>query len=299
MARSYSPLRYPGGKSKLTAYVLETLKINSLVGGTYVEPFAGGAAIAWYLLLENHVERVYINDLNPSIHAFWHSVLNDTDTLCSLIQNTRVDIEEWHRQKAIQASPSATLIERGFSTFFLNRTNRSGIIQAGVIGGLNQEGNYKIDCRFNKDRLISQIQKIAMRRDCIHLTNLDAAEFLDEVLTEVEDKCLVNLDPPYYVKGKGLYQNFFVHDDHYRLYESVKRIRQPWIVTYDDTPEINDIYSEFSPQPFGLTYTAQEKRKGTEVIIHKPNLKLCGYKPDVSFNELKKLQKSSDITIIS
>ncbi len=299
MARSYSPLRYPGGKSKLTAYVLETLKINSLVGGTYVEPFAGGAAIAWYLLLENHVERVYINDLNPSIHAFWHSVLDDTDTLCSLIQNTRVDIEEWHRQKAIQASPSATLIERGFSTFFLNRTNRSGIIQAGVIGGLNQEGNYKIDCRFNKDRLITQIQNIAMRRDCIHLTNLDAAEFLDEVLTEVEDKCLVNLDPPYYVKGKGLYQNFFVHDDHYRLYESVKRIRQPWIVTYDDTPEINDIYSEFSPQPFGLTYTAQEKRKGTEVIIHKPNLKLCGYKPDVSFNELKKLQKSSDITSIS
>ncbi|MEI5639711.1 MULTISPECIES: DNA adenine methylase [unclassified Pseudoalteromonas] len=291
MARSYSPLRYPGGKSKLTAYVLETIKVNSLEGGTYVEPFAGGAAIAWYLLLENHVERVYINDLNPSIYAFWHCVLNETDLLCSLIDGAQVDIEEWHKQKKIQESSSASLIERGFSTFFLNRTNRSGIIRAGVIGGLNQDGNYKIDCRFNKARLIKQIQNIASRRNDIRLTNLDAAEFVDEVLPQVEQRCLVNLDPPYYVKGKGLYQNFFVHDDHYRLYESVKRIKQPWIVTYDDTPEINDIYSEFSPQPFGLTYTAQEKRKGTEVIIHKPDLKLCGYKPDISFNELKKLQK--------
>lgn len=291
MARSYSPLRYPGGKSKLTAYVLETIKVNSLEGGTYVEPFAGGAAIAWYLLLENHVERVYINDLNPSIYAFWHCVLNETDLLCSLIDGAQVDIEEWHKQKKIQESSSASLIERGFSTFFLNRTNRSGIIRAGVIGGLNQDGNYKIDCRFNKARLIEQIQNIASRRNDIRLTNLDAAEFVDEVLPQVEQRCLVNLDPPYYVKGKGLYQNFFVHDDHYRLYESVKRIKQPWIVTYDDTPEINDIYSEFSPQPFGLTYTAQEKRKGTEVIIHKPDLKLCGYKPDISFNELKKLQK--------
>jgi len=287
----YSPLRYPGGKSKLTAYVLETIKLNQLEGGTYVEPFAGGAAIAWYLLIEGHVNQVYINDLNPSIHAFWHSVLNDTDELCWLIKNTSVTIDEWHIQKEIQLSGNATLLQRGFSTFFLNRTNRSGIINAGVIGGLDQSGNYKVDCRYNKERLIGQIKAIANRKDSIILNNLDAAEFLDDVLPHIDDKCLINIDPPYYVKGKGLYQNFFEHADHYRLYESVKRIRQPWIVTYDDTPEINDIYNEFGPKPFGLTYTAQAKRKGTEVMIHKPSLKLCNYKPDISFNELKKLKK--------
>ncbi|MFK5949337.1 MAG: DNA adenine methylase [Methylococcales bacterium] len=290
----YSPLRYPGGKSKLTAYVLETIKLNQLEGGTYIEPFAGGAAIAWYLLIEGHVNKIYINDLNPSIHAFWHCVLNDTDELCNLIKETAVTIEEWHVQKEIQFSDNATLLQRGFSTLFLNRTNRSGIIKAGVIGGLDQTGNYKVDCRFNKKRLIGQIEEIASRRNQISLSNLDAAEFLDEVLPHVDDKCLVNIDPPYYVKGKGLYQNFFEHDDHYRLYESVKRIRQPWIVTYDDTPEINDIYSEFSPKPFGLTYTAQSKRKGTEVMIHKPSLELCSYKPDISFNELKKIHKASE-----
>ena len=292
MALSYSPLRYPGGKSKLSAYILETMKQNDLVGGTYVEPFAGGAAIAWYLLLEEHVEQVYINDLNPSIYAFWYSVLNRCDELCELIEMVSVTIDEWHKQKAIQTDTSATLLERGFSTFFLNRTNRSGIIKAGVIGGLSQTGNYKIDCRFNKSKLLEQIQKISKYRESIFLTNYDAAEFIDEVLPRIENKCLVNIDPPYYVKGKGLYQNFFEHDDHFRLYESVKNISHPWIVTYDDTPEINDIYSEFSPKPFGLTYTAQEKRKGTEVIIRAPHLKTSNLKPDVTFKELERIKKS-------
>jgi DNA adenine methylase len=288
----YSPLRYPGGKSKLTAYVLEIIKLNQLEGGTYIEPFAGGAAIAWYLLIKGHVSKVHINDLNPSIHAFWHCVLNDTDNLCKLIKETAVTIEEWHAQKEIQLSDNLTLLQRGFSTLFLNRTNRSGIINAGVIGGLDQAGNYKVDCRYNKERLTCQIKTIASKKKHISLNNLDAAEYIDDVLPHLGDKCLVNIDPPYYVKGKGLYQNFFEHDDHYRLYESVKRIRQPWIVTYDDTPEINDIYSEFDPKPFGLTYTAQTKRKGTEVMIHKPSLKLCNYKPDISFNELNKIRKT-------
>lgn len=211
--------------------------------------------------------------------------------MCELIEDTQVTIDEWHKQKEIQKSTNASLIKRGFSTFFLNRTNRSGIIKAGVIGGLSQDGNYKIYCRFNKERLIEQIKNIASRKDCIHLSNLDAVDFISEVLPDFDDKCLVNIDPPYYDKGKKLYQNFLEHDDHYRLYECVKGITQPWIVTYDDTPEINDIYSEFNPRSFGLTYTAQIKRKGTEVIIHNPASEICKYKPDITFKELNKIKK--------
>ncbi|HAV1497649.1 DNA adenine methylase [Vibrio parahaemolyticus] len=287
----YSPLRYPGGKSKLTAYVVETLKLNELEGGTYVEPFAGGCAIAWYLLLEGHVENVWINDLDPAIHAFWYSVLNRTDDLCQLIENTDVTIEEWHIQKSIYANDRTNSLELGFATFFLNRTNRSGIIKAGVIGGLEQNGNYLLDCRFNKERLIEQIRAIAACRDNIILTNLDATQFIDEYLPSIDGPCLVNIDPPYYIKGKGLYQNFFEHDDHYRLFKSVRNIQHPWIVTYDDTPEICGIYAEFEPQVFGLTYTAQTKRKGSEVIIHGPNARKVFFKPDVTFNEIKKLQR--------
>lgn len=287
----YSPLRYPGGKSKLTAYVVETLKLNELEGGTYVEPFAGGCAIAWYLLLEGHVENVWINDLDPAIHAFWYSVLNRTDDLCQRIEDTEVTIEEWHRQKAVYENYKTNSLDLGFATFFLNRTNRSGIIKAGVIGGLEQNGNYLLDCRFNKERLIEQIRAIAASRDNIILTNLDATQFIDEYLPSINGKCLVNIDPPYYVKGKGLYQNFFEHDDHYRLFRSVRNIQHPWIVTYDDTPEICGIYAEFEPQVFGLTYTAQTKRKGSEVIIHSSNTRKVFFKPDVTFNEIKKLQR--------
>ncbi|HCG7178843.1 MULTISPECIES: DNA adenine methylase [Vibrio] len=287
----YSPLRYPGGKSKLTAYVVETLKLNGLEGGTYVEPFAGGCAIAWYLLLEKHVQSVWINDLDPAIHAFWFSVLNRTDELCQLIIDTEVTIEEWHRQKAIYTNDRTNSLQLGFATLFLNRTNRSGIIKAGVIGGLEQNGNYLLDCRFNKARLIEQIRSISEYKDNIVLTNLDATQFIDEYLFSIEGPCLVNIDPPYYVKGKGLYQNFFEHDDHYRLFRSVRNIQHPWIVTYDNTPEICGIYAEFEPQEFGLTYTAQTKRKGSEVIIHSPITRKVFFKPDVTFNEIKKLQR--------
>ncbi|HGM5336658.1 TPA: DNA adenine methylase [Serratia marcescens] len=284
----YSPLRYPGGKSKLTAYVLETMKLNGLEGGTYVEPFAGGCAIAWYLLLNGHVCKVYINDLDPAIHAFWHSVLYRTEELCQLISSTPVTMDEWYIQREVYRKTSNNFLKLGFATLFLNRTNRSGIIKAGVIGGKSQKGDYKIDCRFNKERVIEQIKTIASKRESIRLSNLDAASFIDEYLPEITGSVLVNIDPPYYVKGKGLYQNFFEHNDHYRLFESVKRITHPWIVTYDDTPEICGIYSEFSPEAFGLTYTAQTKCKGSEVIIHSPSLLKTGFKPDVSFSEVNR-----------
>lgn len=284
----YSPLRYPGGKSKLTAYVLEIMKLNALEGGIYVEPFAGGCAIAWYLLINKHVSKVYINDLDPAIHAFWHSVLYRTDELCSLINSSIITMDEWHKQREIYKSNTPDFLNLGFATLFLNRTNRSGIIKAGVIGGKEQSGKYKIDCRFNKERIIEQIKSIAAMRDSIRLSNLDATHFIEEVLPVVESKALVNIDPPYYIKGKGLYQNFFEHNDHYRLFESVKRITHPWIVTYDDTPEIRGIYSEFSPEPFGLTYTAQTKYKGSEVIIHSPDILKANFKPDVSFSEIDK-----------
>lgn len=286
----YSPLRYPGGKSKLTAYVLETLKLNGLEGGVYIEPFAGGSAISWYLLLEGHVSKVYINDLNDSIHAFWFCVLNKTSELCELIDTTDVTMDEWYKQKDIQVKGlDAGVLELGFSTLFLNRTNHSGVIKGGVIGGKSQAGNYKLNCRYSKPSLIAKIKAIAKHKDNIMLSNLDAVDFLQQVVSNVELKCLVNLDPPYYVKGKGLYQNFFVHDDHYRLFEEVKKIQQPWIVTYDDTVEIREIYEEFNPSAFDLTYTAQVKGKGKEVIVHKPGIEKPTFPPGITFAQLRKM----------
>jgi len=290
-----SPLRYPGGKTKLVAYVLETLEINDLIGGTYVEPFAGGAGIAWYLLLNEKMKHVYINDLNTSIYAFWYCVLNNTQELSQLIMDTPVTIDEWHKQKLIQDSSDATIIERGFSTFFLNRTNRSGIIKGGVMGGKNQDGKYKLDCRYNKEKLIKKIKSIANLKERITLTKKDAKVFLTDDIKNIEKKCLINIDPPYYVKGKGLYQNFFEHNDHYELRNVIRALDRPWIVTYDNAPEISDLYNDFSPLSFDLRYTAQTKRDGSEVIVYSPVLNRSPLNPNISFDELKKIKREKQI----
>jgi DNA adenine methylase len=290
-----SPLRYPGGKTKLVAYVIETLEINDLIGGTYVEPFAGGAGIAWYLLLNEKVKHVCINDLNTSIYAFWYCVLNKTQELSQLIMDTPVTIDEWHKQKLIQNSSDTTIIERGFSTFFLNRTNRSGIIKGGVMGGKNQDGKYKLDCRYNKEKLVKKIISIANLKERITLTKKDAKVFLADDINNIEKKCLINIDPPYYVKGKGLYQNFFEHNDHYELRNVIQALERPWIVTYDNAPEINHLYNDFSPLSFDLRYTAQTKRDGSEVIVYSPLVNRSPLNPNISIVQLKKMKREKHI----
>jgi len=271
MPTTYSPLRYPGGKTQIAPFVENLIKQNNLAGGTYVEVFAGGAGIVWHLLHNNIVENVVINDLAPSIFSFWDAVLTKTDDLCSLIDSTPISIEEWYKQKDVQKDKNIGL-ELGFSTFFLNRVNRSGILNAGVIGGKDQAGKYKLDCRFNKSALIQKIHKISERSEQIKLTNQDAKDFLVKQVSKFDSKTLINIDPPYYNKGKELYQNFFEHEDHIALYKSIMKIDLPWMVTYDNTPEVYEIYKEHNPHLFSLNYSVQSKRKGSELLILAPGL---------------------------
>ena len=219
------------------------------------------------------------------------------------IIETDVTIDEWHKQKSVQECQTASLIDLGFSTFFLNRTNRSGIIKGGVMGGKNQGGKYKLDCRYNKQKLIEQIEKIASLKRRVTLTQEDARVFLSQNIRSIEEKCLINIDPPYYVKGKGLYQNFFEHDDHFELSNVIRTLDRPWIVTYDNAPEIIDIYRDMKPTSFDLTYTAQEKKQGSEVIIYSPCINKSPLNPNISLIELRKVKrkalKDSKIKLVS
>ncbi|MEK4382425.1 DNA adenine methylase [Aeribacillus sp. FSL K6-2848] len=265
----YSPLRYPGGKRKLSNYVKLILKENELLDGTYVEPFAGGAGIALSLLIDGYVTKVVINDINKSIFAFWYSVLNKTDELCKLICDTPVTVEQWKKQKNVQKNAmNCSLLELGFSTFFLNRTNRSGILSGGVIGGLNQNGKYKIDARFNKKNLISRIEKIARYKNRILLLNLDASELITDVLPGLPQKTLVYLDPPYYHKGRDLYENHYSHEDHEFLAKLIRtKITQYWLLTYDNTPQIKEMYKGLRQKNFSLNYSLANKYMGSEIMF--------------------------------
>lgn len=271
-----SPLRYPGGKGKLSSYIKLLLAHNSLTSGQYIELYAGGAAIAWSLLFDEYVEIVHINDIDSSLYAFWRSLLEKPDEFCKLIQDTKISMKEWHRQKLIQQNPSGySRLERGFSTFFLNRTNRSGILTGGVIGGKEQNGKWKLDARFNKSNLIKRIERIANYKERIFLYNLDASKFINEVLPDLPQNAFVFLDPPYYVKGKGLYENHYSEDDHAVISDLVtKSIGQPWVVTYDNVLEIRDLYVESPLVEYNINYSAQDRYAGSEVMFFSKSLKI-------------------------
>ncbi|MDX6042642.1 DNA adenine methylase [Scandinavium lactucae] len=267
--RFTTPLRYPGGKGKLTNYILKLIDINGLNGCDYVEPYAGGAGVAINLLLAGKATNVHLNDLNTAIYCFWHSILEETEGFCSLIDSTPVTMVEWYKNKDIianQANYSA--LEIGFATFFLNRTNRSGILLGGVIGGKEQSGKWKLDARFNKPDLINRINIIASKKANIHIYNQDAKLFLDTVVSKFKKDTLIYLDPPYYVKGKGLYQNHYGHEDHLSIAKTIKQNNMhPWIVSYDNTEEINDMYSGLRKVEYGINYSAQSRYQGPEVIF--------------------------------
>lgn len=268
---SYSPLRYPGGKAKIYKFMKNLISINYQNPPVYAEPFSGGFGLGMKLLINGDVSHVYINDLDPAIYSFWYLLLNHTDELLNMIDNTIFTIDEWKRQKSIYLSTEHSLIEKGFSTLYLNRTNRSGIITAGPIGGYNQNGNYKMDCRFNKTNLKDVIKLIAEYRDKITLSSVDGADFITKI-DQQEPNVFFYLDPPYVEKGKDLYKNSFDKKDHIELSNTVRNLRNKWLVTYDDNPLIEEIYSDFTIERFDIKYSMQRKKVTSELAIYSKNL---------------------------
>ena len=270
----YTPLRYPGGKAKLGQFIRLILNTNDLQDSEYIEPYAGGAGIGFELLMLEYAKHIHLNDLDKAVFSFWDAVLNHTDALCKMISDTPVVISQWHKQREIQRNPEGhTSLELGFSLFFLNRTNRSGILNGGVIGGLDQTGEWKIDARYNKKELTSRIKKIASYRDRISICNMDAAQFIRKKIARLPKQCLVYLDPPYYMKGNRLYRNHYKHEDHAKIAELIRsQIEQYWIVSYDNTPEINALYRGCRKATYGLNYSANKAYVGSEVMFFSDRL---------------------------
>ncbi|MBL6766717.1 MAG: DNA adenine methylase [Candidatus Micropelagos sp.] len=276
MPSSPSPLRYPGGKGRLGSYLSDLVRLNSIQDGHYFEPYAGGAGAAWHLLLGGYVKQVHINDASHGIAAFWRSALGDTEAFIKMIIEVDITIDEYRKQKEIFKNPSDNSdLDIGFSTFFINRVNRSGILNAGPIGGYAQEGNYKIDARFNKKDLAKRIKTLSLYSGHIHVYQKDALEFISEDIVQKHksSKCLIYCDPPYYQKGSDLYLDYYKHHDHTKLAGRLKQLKRwCWILSYDDCQEIRDIYSNSECQVRGLEipHSVNVKKKGEELLITPP-----------------------------
>lgn len=270
-----SPLRYPGGKSALTDFLTKTISNNRLTGGTYVEPFCGGAGAAINLLLSGHVSRIILNDIDPVIYAFWHSILYSTDKFINLVDKTPVTIDEWHNQKSILENSQNNLVNLGFAAFFLNRCNRSGILRANPIGGLHQTGKWKINARFNKNALIKRINAIVDKKEQIQIKNKDVLSFLREDVFPLQEAVFVYLDPPYFKQGPGLYLNALSPDGHKKLAAILEKEKvHVWLTTYDNVAAIKEMYPHSSITNFSLNYSAHLHKKGEELLITPPHTKL-------------------------
>jgi len=272
----YSPLRYPGGKNKLAKFIALICEKND-INGHYVEPYAGGASVALYLLINDYVKKITINDYDRAIYAFWHSIMNDTEKFCRKISNTDVTVENWNKFKKIHRNKeNETLFSLGFATFFLNRTNRSGIIDAGVIGGTKQNGNYKMDCRFNKRELIKRIRFISSFKKSIAIENLDALKLIKKIKKDIKTKSkdtVFYFDPPYYIKEPSLYMSHYKHSDHEKVSEEIKKIKDiKWIVSYDNTHEIKKLYKGYKKKEYSFFHTAYDIREGKEVLFFSDKL---------------------------
>lgn len=273
MPELYSPLRYPGGKARLTDFLIEIFSANGAHEPHYVEPYAGGAGAALRLLFEEYAESITINDADPRVSCFWEAVTKQNDNFLDLLDKTEVTVTEWQRQRKIyEKCDLRKILDVGFATFFLNRTTRSGIIHnGGPIGGYDQTGNYKIDARFNRGQLARRVQRIGAYSDRINVSGYDGLALLKKInKSHVKAKrTFVYLDPPYYSKGADLYLNKFTHDQHKELAAYLGSAKNfPWIMTYDNVEAIRGLYLNFPQAWFNLSYSAYERRKGQELLIY-------------------------------
>ena len=273
MPNSVSPLRYPGGKALLAGYIADILEAHLLVGCTFYEPYLGGASVSLDLLGKGSISNAVWMERDPLIYAFWHSVLFNPDGLCQAIDDLDISIETWHKFQHYRGvltpkSKKYTLIELGIAGLFFNRTNFSGILAAGPIGGRSQSSKYGIGCRFNKVRLIEQIKNVSAYSNLIELHYGDAISLMQKNTEAISTGFnFVYIDPPYYSQGKKLYRYFYEDQHHVELASFISAQGYPWLISYDDHPRIKELYVHNKIQPIYLDYKIKASRRATELLI--------------------------------
>jgi DNA adenine methylase len=281
-----SPLRYPGGKACIFPFMSKLFYENNLIGSSYAEPYAGGSGLALKLLFNEYVNEIYINDLDKSIYLFWKSIIENNLIFCDWVEDVKISVDNWLYYKSIlQNSIGHADIEIAKSTFFLNRTNISGVIKGGIIGGQNQLGKYKIDARFNKEDLIKRIRRIENFKNRINVSNLDGISFIKK-MNRINENIFIYIDPPYVQKGADLYMNYYSKNDHSKLAKNVELIQKKWLVSYDNNEFILSLYEKHKKVLYRLSQ-ATSNRIGDEILIFSDKL---------TFNEsIRKLQDANAI----
>ena len=276
MPITYTPIRYPGGKSKLYPIADAIIEASGLTGCTYVEAYCGGAGLAVKLLLKGRVSKIVLNDIDPAVYSMWDAIVHHPEELCRFLSDVSLTIDTWGEMKSIFDSAEGPSLELGKAALYLNRTNRSGILRGGPIGGMSQSGKYRLDARFNREDLCAKVRNIASHANAVELHNEDACDFIDGTFSHA-GQVFANFDPPYVVKGPGLYENHYTYEDHKAVAEKIASCSFPWIVTYDDSALVRELYEGFGQYSINVGYSAAGVRAGNEILIAGPKVTIPGF----------------------
>ena len=270
MKKSYTPLRYPGGKSRLAKKFEIICKTNNI--DVYIEPYAGGCGTGLYLLANKIIKQIVINDIDPLIYSFWYSVFNYNKKFIDMIYNTDITMDNWYKYKEVIKNHSEyDKFTVGFANFFMNRTNRSGIIKAGVMGGKTQAGKYKLDARFNKSELINKIYNIGLFKDRMSLYNIDAVDIMQNV--DYNKHTLIYIDPPYYNKADSLYNYYYQKNEHKALSEVILELNNLWILSYDNNEYIRHLYNNSNQAVCSMYYSTSHQNQDELFIYNNKRIK--------------------------
>lgn len=244
LKKRLSPLRYPGGKSKLIDYLANQFRKESLT--TFVEVFAGGASVGLSLLDAGLTEHLVINDTDPGVYAFWHAVVHNPERLLKRLSGPAPNRAEFLScQQILDSSKGWSKDDLAWATLVCNRLGYSGITKACAMGGKTGAPEQLLS-RWNSDVLQQRIRHIHTLSNKIEVSCVDAIDLLENsAYWDEQSTCFI--DPPYVAKGKDLYRRWYEEDDHEQLALIIQMLYQGMpgadiVITYDDCPLIRDIY---------------------------------------------------------
>ncbi|WP_434107947.1 DNA adenine methylase [Paraburkholderia caffeinilytica] len=263
-----SPLRYPGGKASLTRIIEQIVIDHELAGRHLFEPYAGSAAISIALVGDGVCPFASISELDPLLYSFWKTVFSNPSKLIRRIKKTEITLNTWHKLRPLlelDAPDESQLDTLAFAALFFNRTNFSGVIHSGPIGGQTQSSDYSIDCRFNRDELVERIEALSTLGPKFDVQHSDALEVIKRQRNK--RSVLFYVDPPYYLQGKKLYRYNYRLNGHVALAEALHKAKFPWLLSYDRHDVIENLYEDFHNVDQEFRYSSRVSKKESELLI--------------------------------
>ena len=150
---------------------------------------------------------------------------------------------------------------------------------------VDQDCSYERFSRLTPTAMISFDQMKVMRQNVSKLPYVKKnIDYNDAAYPDT----LLYLDPPYYKKGQGLYMNYYNDSDHTQICDVISKVNAlHWVVSYDNSAFIKDLYKDFRSQEFELNYSANNNGKGTEVMFFSDNCRLT----EEMFNKIHIIDK--------